>query len=136
MPMTGTMAVDRAQSNVVHCLRKRMTFAVPGTTVVMTVGIIPKGACVVGGGVQIITLFNDSGTDTIDVGTSGDVDEYGTLLDATAVGFKVLDELATHDGHSETADVTVVARYNGQNANATTGVADIIVLFTHSKNVA
>lgn len=136
MPMTGTPAGDRAESNVVHVMRKRMTFAVPGTTVAMTVGVLPKGAAVVGGGAMIITAFNDSGTDVIDVGTSTDGDEYGTDLDATSVGFKVLDELATHDGHSETAEVTVTATYAGQNANATAGVADIIILYTLNKNVA
>ncbi len=137
MPMTGAPpVVDRQSSNAVHCLRKRMTFSNPGTTVALTVGTLPAGAAVVGGGVLIITLFNDSGTDVIDVGTTVDADEYGTLLDATAVGFKVLDELATHDGHSETTERTVTATYTGQNGNATTGVADIIILFTHSKNVA
>lgn len=118
------------QSQAVHFLRKRITYSSNGT--VLTVGKLPAGASVVGGGVHIVTAFNDSGTDTLDVGFIGgttDDNAYATLLDMSAVGWIVLDELATTTNIQQTVDATVTARYNGQNSNATAGIADVIIWY-------
>jgi hypothetical protein len=114
---------------VVQCLRKRITYLNAATAI--TVGKLPPGSVVVGGGVQIITTFNDSGTDTIDVGTSADADAFGTLLtvSATAPAYVAFDELATTNDYSDTAEVTVTATYNSQNSDATAGVADVVVMY-------
>lgn len=111
-------------------LRKRITYVSNGTTI--TVGKLPAGASVVGGGVHIITAFNDSGTDTLIVGFIGsttDDNAYATLLDLSAVGFIALDELATTTNIQQTVDTTVTCVYAGQNSNATAGVADVIVQY-------
>lgn len=112
-------------------LRKRITFSTNGT--VITVGYMPAGSSVTGGGVHVVTAFNDSGTDTLDVGFIGsttDDNAYATLLDVSAVGFIVLDELATTTNIQQTVVTAVTARYNGQNSNATAGIADVIVFYT------
>lgn len=116
-------------SQNVHFLRKRITYL---NTTATTIGVIPAGASVIGGGVHIITAFNDSGTDTIDVGFIGgttDADGYATLLAATAVGFIALDELAATTNIQQSVVTTVTAQYNGQNSNATAGVADVIIMY-------
>lgn len=113
-----------------HFLRKRFTYTSNGT--VLTVGKLPAGASVTGGGIHIITAFNDSGTDTADVGFIGsttDDNAYATLLDLSAVGWIVLDELATTTNIQQSVDTTVTVRYNGQNSNATAGIADVIVYY-------
>ncbi len=135
MPMTGFPRVDRQSSNVVHCIRKRITFNNPGTTVALQIGVLPVGAIVVGGGAQVITLFNGSTTDLLDIGTTVDADEYASALDVASVGFKAMDDLAAHTGHSETLERTLTATYTDSGGGATTGVADIIVLFTHGKAI-
>lgn len=113
---------------LVHTLRKRITYVNNGTTI--TVGKLPAGAIVVGGGAYVVTGFNDSGTDTLIVGFIGsttDDNAYATLLDLSAVGYIVLDELAATTNIQQTVDATVTCVYAGQNSNATAGVADVIV---------
>lgn len=113
-----------------HFIRKRVNYLTNGT--VITLGKIPAGASVTGGGVHIITAFNDSGTDTMDVGFIGgttDDNAYATLLDVSAVGWIVFDELATTTNIQQSVDTQVTVRYNGQNSNATAGVADVIVFY-------
>lgn len=115
---------------VVQALRKRITYADNGTAI--TVGKLPPGSSIVGGGVHIITAFNDSGTDVLDVGFVGsttDADGYATDLDLSAVGYIVLDELAATTNIQGTVEHTVTATYAGQNSNATAGTADVIVLY-------
>jgi hypothetical protein len=111
-------------------LRKRITFVNNGSTIM--VGKLPAGASVVGGGVHVITAFNDSGTDTLIVGFIGsttDDNAYATLLDLSAVGFIALDELATTTNIQQTVDTTVTCVYVGQNSNMTAGVADVIIQY-------
>ncbi len=111
-------------------LRKRVVYSSNGTTI--TVGKLPAGASVVGGGAHIVTAFNDSGTDVLDVGFIGsttDDNAYATLLDLSAVGWIVLDELATTTNIQQAVDTTVTCKYTGQNSNATAGIADVIIWY-------
>lgn len=116
-------------------LRKRIVFSTNGTT--LTVGKIPAGASVTGGGVHVITAFNDSGTDTLNVGYIGSTTvaaAYASSLDLSAVGFIVLDELASTTNIQGTVDHTVTCIYAGQNSNMTAGVADLIVFYVCSND--
>lgn len=129
---TGTAgsAARQLVTQQTNYLRKRITFADNGT--VVTVGKIPPGASVVGGGAHVITAFNDSGTDLLNVGYIGATTvaaAYASSLDLSAVGFIVLDELASTTNIQGTVDHTVTCAYAAQNSNATAGVADIIVFF-------
>lgn len=113
---------------VVQSLRKKITFGDAGTTV--TVGKLPPYSVVVGGGVHIVTGFNGSGTDLLDVGFIGattDADAYATQLTLAAVGFIVLDELATTTNIMGTVEHTVTCLYTDQNSNATAGEAWVVV---------
>src|SRR5688572_14307126 len=127
---TAATAARSSHHQMVHYLRKEITYADEGVTV--TVGIIPAGASVIGGGVHVKTAFNDSGTDLLDVGFVGsttDADGYATLLELANVGFIALDELAATTNIQQSVDTTVTALYTGSNNNASAGVADLIVLF-------
>lgn len=131
--MATNTAATNARQNVtqqINYLRKRITFANFGTTV--TVGVIPAGASVVGGGVHVITAFNSSGTDLIDVGFIGsttDADGYASALTLAAVGFIPFDELAATTNIQQSIDTTVTCAPAQSVADATTGVADVIVYF-------
>ena len=114
----------------VHYLRKRITYADFGTTV--TVGTIPAGASVIGGGVHIVTAFNSSGTDLLDVGFIGsttDADAYATDLTLAAVGYLAFDELGATTNIQQTVDTTVTCAPAQSVADATAGVADVIVMY-------
>lgn len=115
---------------VVQILRKRITFADFGT--VVTVGKIPAGASVIGGGVHVITAFNSSGNDELNVGFIGsttDADGYATLLVLSTVGFKALDELAATTNIQQTVETTVTASPVQSVADATAGIADVIIIY-------
>lgn len=132
--MSGPSARNSGSQSV-QTLRKRISYTSNGTTI--TVGKLPAGASVVGGGAHVITAFNDSGTDTLIVGFIGsttDDNAYATLLDLSAVGYIVLDELAATTNIQQTVDTTVTCVYAGQNSNATAGVADVIILYVNNND--
>ena len=131
---TGTAGSDARtfHTEQVRFLRKKITFAVENTEIV--IGTIPAYASVIGGGVHILTAFDDSGTDTLDVGftdssATADPNGYATLLDLSAVGYIVLDELAATTNIISTQDSTVTCIYNGQNNNATAGEAYVTITY-------
>lgn len=129
---TAGSVARRLETQQVHYLHKQITFAIENTAIV--IGYIPANATVIGGGVHVVTAFNDSGTDTLDVGFTGgsstaDPDAYATLLDLSAVGYIALDELAATTNIKQTVDTTVTCIYNGQNNNASAGVAEVYVTY-------
>lgn len=124
-----TAVARQTQHQVMHFIRKRITFADYGTTVNMP-ALLPAGASVVFGGVHVVTAFNSSGTDLLDVGFIGsttDDNAYATLLTLAAVGWIVLDELATTTNIQQTIDTTVTLKPAQSVADATAGVADVII---------
>lgn len=127
--MSGPSARNDGSQNT-HVLRKRILFSNNGAT--LTVGKIPAGASVTGGGVHVVTAFNDTGTDTLNVGYIGSTTvaaAYASALDLSAVGFIVLDELAATTNIQGTVEHTVTCVYTGQNSNMTAGIADLIIFY-------
>jgi len=129
---TAGSTARRLETQQVHYLHKQITYATENTEII--IGYLPANATVIGGGVHVVTAFNDSGTDTLDVGFTGgsstaDPNAYATLLDLSAVGFIALDELAATTNIKQTVDTTVTCIYNGQNNNASAGVAEVYVTY-------
>ena len=128
--LNSSVSAKEIGYGVVQSLRKKITYADNG--VAITVGKMPPYSIVVGGGVHIVTGFNGSGTDVVDIGFVGattDADAYATLLSVAAVGFLALDELAATTNIMGTVEHTVTATYTDQNSNATAGEAWVIVNF-------
>jgi hypothetical protein len=63
------------------------------------------------------------------VGGTTDADGYATLLTLAAVGWIVLDELATTTNIQQTVDTTVTCAPAQSVADATAGVADVIIWY-------
>lgn len=129
---TAGSTARRYETQQVHYLHKQITYAIENTEII--IGYLPANATVIGGGVHVVTAFNDSGTDTLDVGFTGgsstaDPNAYATLLDLSAVGFIALDELAATTNIKQTVDTTVTCIYNGQNNNASAGVAEVYITY-------
>lgn len=134
--MTRTVAARQNIDQQVGYLRERITYAQENTVVDFTTGKLPANANVIGGGVHVVTAFNDSGTDTLDVGfrdgsSTDDPDGYATLLDLSAVGYIALDELAATTNIMQTKDAIPTWRYNGQNNDATAGLAYLIIQYVY-----
>lgn len=129
---TGGSVARQNYTQQTGYLHKTIAYNTSGIATAVTVGVLPAGASVIGGGVHVTTAFNDSGTDTLDVGFIGgttDADGYATLLDLSAVGYIVLDELAATTNIKQSVDTTVTCKYNGQNGNASAGAAEVYVLY-------
>lgn len=129
MAATNTSPRDLVTQQI-NYIRKRITYEDAGTTI--TVGYLPGGAVVCGGGVQVVTAFDGSGTDLLDVGFIGattDANAYATSLSLAAVGFIALDELAATTNIQQEDAFTVTCLYTDQNSDATAGVADVVVWF-------
>lgn len=115
---------------VVQTMIKKITYLDLGTAV--TVGKMPAYSHVVGGGVHIVTAFNSSGTDLLDVGFIGgttDDDAYATDLTLAAVGYLTLDELGATTNIMQSVETTVTATPAQSVADATAGEAYVIVNF-------
>lgn len=120
-------------SQQVQYLRKRINYNSSNIATSFVIGYLPPGASVFAGGVHVVTAFNDSGTDTLDIGYIGGTTvaaAYASLLDVSAVGFIAADELASTTNIQGTVAHTVTCRYNGQNTNATAGVADVTIAYS------
>lgn len=140
MPLNRTpVAHDTLYMGQVQTIVEKITFASLNTITDFLKGKLPPKAHVIpGSGVHVTTAFNDSGTDTLDVGFRGatstdDPDAYATLLDLSAVGFIAFDELAATTNIMQAAEATLTWRYNGQNSNATAGVAYIVVVYVDNR---
>lgn len=121
----GTLARDY-QKQLVHYLRKRITFAT--ANVETNMGMIPAGATVVGGGVLVVT--GDAAI-TLDVGFKGgsstnDPNAYGSALSVANIGFIALDELAATSNIQQTVDTMVTFTVL---TGADTFVGDLIVTY-------
>ena len=129
--VTGTAGTTARQYpyQLVHYLRKTLAYNSPGTTVAATVGIIPNGAVIHEAltGIIVITAFNDTGSDLVDIGTAADGDLFATDLDVSSDGFKAMDEDVADV--LMTADTTITATYAGANADASAGTGEVIVAF-------
>jgi hypothetical protein len=106
--------------------RKKITYAIENT--VIDLCRFPAYSSIICGGVHILTAFNDSGTDTLDVGfrdgsSTDDPNGIATLLAIDAVGFIAFDELAATTNIMQTKPWILTCTYNGENNNASAGVA-------------
>lgn len=132
---TGTAGTSARQYSyqMVHYLRKTITYADDGSAV--TIGVLPSGAAIIpaASGALVTTVFNSDGTDYVDIGVSaatGGVaandDLYATDLDVSALGLKALDEAVSF---VVTADTTITATYSAGGSTPTTGVAEILIAY-------
>lgn len=103
-------------------------------TGVMSVGWLPPGAVVTGGGIAVSTAFAAGGANTIDVGfrndgaaRAADDDAFGTLIAVSTAGFKVLDEIAAATNLPHPAGAEVTVRYNG--TTPTAGKGTVVVQY-------
>lgn len=122
-----TAPARQYSQQLVHFLRKSITFADNGTTV--TIGTIPSGALILKpiSGVHVTTAFNGATTNTLDVGPSTDTgtDLWATALSLTTTNFIPIDELVSL---LVTTD-TIVQCAVTATATATAGVGKVIIAY-------
>ncbi len=114
----------KLESQVVHCIRRRVAFS-DNATAGVEIGVIPAGSHVETVGVSVETAFS-GGTPTLSVGTTAVPAAFATsagIAPGTA-GYKA--GLSGVGQGNVTADTQVLAFVGG---GATAGLADIVVRF-------
>lgn len=122
------MPARQFHQQMIHYLRKSITFADDGTTV--TVGEIPAGSLVIRpiSGVAVTTAFNAGSTNVLDIGPSTDsgTDLWATDLALGTIGFVPLDEAVTN---LVSVNTVVQAAVDLTGTAATAGAAEIIIAY-------
>ena len=102
----------RLEHDVLHYLSKSVTYltlngsgAASGTTnATVVVGVLPPHAVIVSGHVKVITGFDDTTADDLDVGVSGsDDDLFHSAMDMNSAATTAFDDLATANDYATTA---------------------------------
>lgn len=122
-------ARDMGYQGIVHTIQKQVTFATEGSAVDFD-DKLPEGASVVGGGIHVITAFDDSAT--VDVGfrdgsTTDDADAYAGALDVTGVGFIALDNLAATSNIRQTKAAIPTVTVNDGTGAVSAGMGWVII---------
>ncbi len=108
-----------------HYLRETITAnTIPGVN--HSMGFVPGGSVIVGGGVVVQTAFD--GTAIVDIGTADDPDGFATDVAVSSAGVKAADELASSNDVTPSVDTEIV--YSVANsAQMTAGVGFVYVEF-------
>lgn len=127
LPATALPAVPAANlptniPGVVYALRATLAYT---DTVAKTLFDIPVGAIIVDWVINVTTLFNDSGTDQVNIGVTGTAAKYASALDVSSAGLKTTGVVAAEIGIVQSAQ-TVKGIYAGQNANSSAGAMVIM----------
>lgn len=131
----GTPGYD-VHRNVVHSLEKRVTYATlngsgagTGTTnATVVVGYLPPKAFVTAGRVKVITGFNDTTADDLDVGVSGDDDDlFHSACDMNSAATTAFDDLATANDYSTSARTVTCNFTTAPTGDGTAGEAIVML---------
>jgi hypothetical protein len=119
---------------VVQYLRKDITFADNGTTVV--IGTLPAGAVILSpiSGVYVSTAFDGNSSNVLDIGYSTDTgtNNLATSLSLASVAFVVLDEVAT--AGTLIGSETIISALVTSTASAAAGVGKIVIAFVEDND--
>jgi hypothetical protein len=105
---TGTAGTTarKFHQDLVHYIVAPIVYTKAGVT---TIGKLPKGAAVIGGGVVVTTPFAGGTPQTLDVGISGDTSDFASALVLTAAGNIVFDDMASASKAYMSADTDIIA---------------------------
>lgn len=128
---TGTLGTTarKYHTDQVHYVSVPIVYTTAGT---YTIGNLPVGAAVTGGGVVITTAFAGGTPQTLDIGIAGDTSDFASALVLTAQGVMVLDDLATASKAYMSADTDVIATLSaGATPSAGAGYAYVTYIMAN-----
>lgn len=129
----------RLEHDVVHYLAKTVTYETlngagvgTGTSnATVVVGVLPPHALIISGEVKVITAFNDTTADDLDVGVSGsDDDLFHSAMDLnTAPATTAFDDLASANDYATTARTVTCNFTTAPTGDGTTGEAIVALWY-------
>jgi len=137
---TGTAGNSgfRLEHDVVHYLCKTVTYetlngagAGTGTTnATVVVGVLPPHALIISGEVKVITGFDDTTADDLDVGVSGsDDDLFHSAMDLNSAATTAFDDLATANDYATTARTVTCNFTTAPTGDGTAGEAIVALWY-------
>lgn len=122
----GDVGVKHSDLQVKPCITKRISWDDVGTSTAnarITVGWLPPRSIITGGGVWVITGFDDTNGDDLEIGLSGsDDDLYASAIDVnTSDSISSLDDLADANRYSATARQVTANFTTAPSGNGTVG---------------
>ena len=125
-----------ASENLGFCLMAQSAVIdIIGATNTTNVGVIPANSQIVDVLLNVTTVANDSGTATVQVGHSGDTDEYLPATSVKALG-TTRGTIQTDGTDIGTTDQQVTATFTAANGNGATGAATVTVLYIQNNNLS
>lgn len=107
--------------------------------VAVDIGVIPANSQIIEIYVDVYTVFDDTGTDLLDIGVSGTADQFAADLDlssaARLLGSSDVSQLANYDDIG-TSQITLQATYTGSNSDSAAGSARVTVLYIPGNNLS
>lgn len=130
---TGTLATTarKYHEDMVHYL----SAPIAHTGLSTTVGKLPAGAAVIDAGIVVTTAFAGGTPQTLDIGVTGDLEDYASDIVLTAIGVIKADALATATSAYVAADVDVVATLTA-GATVTAGAGYVFVAYIIANRLA
>lgn len=112
-----------------HYLAKTVTYSDLGTSNTVTVGVLPPRAVVLRGSTWIVTGFDDTNGDDLDIGVSGsDDDLFASAVDMnTGSVLTAFDDLADANRYSASARTVTCNLTTAASGNGTAGEATVIL---------
>lgn len=110
--------------------------AVTGTvaytdTTAKTLFTLPAKAVPVQWIVNVVTAFNDSGTDLLNVGKTGTDNAFAAALNVASTGQLVTGFVVTALNVELPSPTTVVAKYTGENGDSSAGSAQVTCIYRY-----
>lgn len=127
---TAGNAGQKYQTRQTHFLSKKVLYSDFGTdNTAITIGVLPPGATVVYGHTWIVTSFDDTNGDDLDIGVSGsDDDLFASGVDLnTGSTLTTFDDLADANRYSASARTVTCNFTTAPSGNGTTGEAHVVL---------
>lgn len=119
---------QKYHTNQTHFLVKRVTYETLGTSNTVTVGYLPPRALVLRGTTKIITGFDDTTGDDLDIGVSGsDDDLFASAVDMNSAATTAFDDLATANDFSTSARTVTCNLTTAATGDGTAGEAIVVL---------
>ena len=127
---TGTVG-NSARENAtqqINYIRSNFIFSQNGTT--LTVGTIPAHAAIVDVNVAVRQAFDDSGTNTVNIGSSlGTATTFMNGGSVAAIGVKTSGLYLTATASYVSSAQAITMKYAGQNSDMTGGAGTVVISF-------
>lgn len=128
---------QRYHTNQTPFLAKRVTYSDLGTSNTVVVGVLPPRAIVLRGSTWIVTGFNDTNGDDLDVGVAGsDDDLFASAVDMnTGTVLTAFDDLADANRYSASARTVTCTLTTAASGDGSAGEAIVYLEYIIAPSV-